>query len=121
VTSSPHPGDHAPPLVVACLCAAWCSSCREYRATFDGVARTFTQVRFLWVDVEDDAALLDGVEVENFPTLLIGRGGAARFFGPLTPHAEVLSRLVRAHVSQPGAAALPDPVLATLLARLLER
>ena len=25
--------------LVACLCAAWCGSCRDYRATFDALSR----------------------------------------------------------------------------------
>ena len=107
-------------LVVACLCAAWCSSCREYRATFDDVARRFPGARFLWIDIEDDAALVDGVDVEDFPTLLIAAGGESRFFGPLTPHAETLVALVRAHAAD-GARTLPDASLRAVLGRLAER
>ena len=76
----------SPPLLVACLCAEWCSACREYRATFDQVAAEFNgAVRFIWIDIEDEAELVDPIEVETFPTLLIADAGAPRFFGPLTP------------------------------------
>jgi thioredoxin 1 len=107
-------------LVVACLCAAWCSSCREYRSTFDNVARHFPAARFLWIDIEDDAALVDGVDVEDFPTLLIAAGGEPRFFGPLTPHAETLAALVRAGAAE-GLPALPDAPLRAVLVRLASR
>jgi thioredoxin 1 len=47
--------------IVVCLCAEWCSSCREYGRTFNQVAREFAGVRFLWIDVEDQAALVDAI------------------------------------------------------------
>ena len=83
------------PLWVACLCAAWCGTCREYRATFDSVAAACPDARFAWIDIEDEADLVDPVEVENFPTLLIAVRDEPVFFGPLTPHRETLVRLVR--------------------------
>ena len=43
------------------------------------------------------AALLDQVEVENFPTILIGEGERPHFFGAITPQREVLLRLIAAH------------------------
>ena len=58
-----------PSLLVVCLCAQWCGSCREYRSTFEQVAEAFPDMRFLWVDIEDQADLVDPIEVENFPTL----------------------------------------------------
>lgn len=106
--------------IVACLCAEWCSSCREYRDTFDQVAREFADMRFVWVDVEDQAALVDGIDVENFPTVLIASDQGPRFFGPLTSQPDVLSRLVRAHVVDEHPTLLQDPKLNELLARLRE-
>jgi thioredoxin 1 len=104
--------------IVACLCAEWCSSCREYRATFDQVALEFAGVRFVWVDVEDQAALVDGIEVDNFPTVLIASGEGPLFLGPVTPQPDILVRLVRAHLAGEFRAFLPDSHLSTLLARL---
>lgn len=106
-----------PSLLVACLCAAWCGSCRDYRALFDGVAAGFPGATFRWVDIEDEADRVDPVEVENFPTLLIATDGVARFFGPLTPHRETLVRLVRAHAEVPGPA-VPAADVQALVARL---
>jgi thioredoxin 1 len=108
------------PLLVACLCAAWCGSCREYRALFDEVAAAFPGARFVWVDIEDEADLVDPVEVENFPTLLIATNGTARFFGPLMPHRDTLLRLVRSHADSPDAAAVAAPDVQALATRLAD-
>ena len=31
-------------LLVACLCAQWCGTCREYRSAFDRLAETHPEV-----------------------------------------------------------------------------
>lgn len=113
VAPSPHPS-----LLVVCLCAQWCGSCREYRSTFDQVAEAFPDMRFLWVDIEDQADLVDPIEVENFPTLLIATSTEARFFGPVTPHKETLVRLLRAQADATSGLVLKDPELAGLIGRL---
>ena len=82
-------------VLVACLCAEWCGVCRDYRSAFEQVKRRFPQARFLWVDVEDQADLIDPIDVENFPTLLIAVGNQARFFGTMTPQADNLERMIR--------------------------
>jgi len=89
-------------LQVVCLCAAWCGVCRDYRATFDAAsAEAPAHARFAWVDIEDDAELLDDVDVENFPTLLIARGGRTLFFGTITPQPATLARLLQgAHAGE---------------------
>ena len=79
---------------VVCLCAQWCGTCREYRPLFDGLARAHPDVRFVWVDIEDDAGLVGDLDVETFPTLLIARARTALFLGPLLPQAPVLARLL---------------------------
>ena len=106
-------------LRVVCLCAAWCGVCRDYRATFDAAwAETPASTRFAWVDIEDDAELLDDVDVENFPTLLIARGEHTLFFGTITPQPATLARLLQgAHAGDlaPLAAA---PAVDALVLRL---
>jgi thioredoxin 1 len=90
----------SPHLLVACLCADWCGACREYQPLFDALALTLPDVRFLWVDVEDQADLIDPIEVENFPTILIATLAKATneplFFGTVLPHIETLERLIQA-------------------------
>jgi thioredoxin 1 len=84
------------PLLVACLCARWCGTCGAYRAVFDTLgAELGAQAQFVWVDIEDQAETLGDVDVEDFPTLLVARGEALLFFGPLTPQPATLARLLR--------------------------
>jgi thioredoxin 1 len=88
--------DESETLRVLCLCAGWCGVCRDYRATFDAAAASFgRRALFRWIDIEDDADLLDDVDVENFPTLLIARGDHPIFFGTLTPQPATLARVVQ--------------------------
>lgn len=77
-----------------CLCAAWCGTCGIYRPLFDELARAHPDVRFEWVDIEDDAEIAGDLDVETFPTLLIADGQRALFLGPLLPQAPVLARLL---------------------------
>jgi thioredoxin 1 len=90
--------DNAGPWLVACLCAAWCHTCTEYRGTFEALARKLPDTRFAWIDIEDESDALGPIalEVENFPTLLIARGDALRFYGTVLPHAATLARTFEA-------------------------
>ena len=95
-----------PDVLVACLCARWCGLCRDYDSVFAQVGAQFPQMRFLWVDVEDDADRVDPIEVDDFPTLLIAVGTQAYFFGTITPQPALLERMVRERSTD------PDPALA---------
>lgn len=79
---------------VICLCADWCELCRSYQELFRQMAARYPACRFAWLDIEDQADLVGDVEVETFPTVLIADAAGTRFFGPLTPHAQTLSRLL---------------------------
>jgi len=92
--------DNPPEFLIACLCAAWCGTCRDYRAGFDALAAHFPEARFLWLDVEDDAELLDDYEVETFPTLLIQRHETVLFFGTMLPHHDLLQRTLESFHAQ---------------------
>jgi hypothetical protein len=70
------------------------------------------------MDVEDEADFLDPLDVENFPTLLIGKGDRALFWGAIAPQATTLERMVRTlaqDVDHPG---LSQPDLAALFTRI---
>lgn len=85
----------AEPLLVACLCAAWCRTCDEYRPVFDALRDEFAgRARFVWIDIEDDEALLGDVDVENFPTLLAARADRVLFFGTVLPHRQTAHGLI---------------------------
>ncbi|MFM9916632.1 MAG: thioredoxin family protein [Rhizobacter sp.] len=118
------PADTLPPtpLNVACLCAEWCGTCRDYRATFDQAlqGQLAARVQGRWIDVEDESDLVGAIDVDNFPTLLIARGGEVLFFGTVTPHPSTLTRLMQAALE--GEARLggeaPDSDVRALAARL---
>jgi thiol-disulfide isomerase/thioredoxin len=91
------PPSETQPLLVACLCADWCGTCRDYQSVFAQLQQEFPQINFIWIDIEDRADLVDPVEVDDFPTLLIASQGQALFFGTVTPHLETLRRLIQTH------------------------
>lgn len=82
-------------LQVVCLCAAWCGVCREFAQPFATLATTHPEASFHWVDVEDEADWLDDLDVENFPTVLIGFKGQPVFLGTVLPNTQTLERLIQ--------------------------
>ncbi len=107
-------------VLVACLCAAWCGSCRDYRPLFDQLAAQFDgQADFVWVDVEDEADRLGDLDVESFPTLMIAVGEALHFVGPVVPQLGTAVRLLRSALGGDAAAiAAPNGTPADLPARI---
>lgn len=103
-----------PEVLVACLCAGWCNTCTAYQATMATLAAAWPQHRFAWIDIEDDSDALgdDALEIENFPTVMILRGGQADaqllFFGTLLPHISTLQRTLEA--LRDGSLATGSPV-----------
>lgn len=105
-------------LLVACLCAAWCHICDEYRTTFDGLASEFgDRARFVWVDIEDDEEALGPVDVVDFPTLLLASRERVQFFGPVLPHAQTARGLVQ-RALQGRLGAVSDAALTDLATRV---
>ena len=100
-------------LLVACLCAQWCGTCRDYRAEFDRLADAHPEVCFAWIDIETHADRLDDLDVENFPTLLMEDGVTTRFFGTVLPHISIAERLLSDLTALPPAVGAPKlrPVL----------
>lgn len=99
---------------VVCLCAAWCGVCRQYAPDFEGLQAKYPQVRFVWLDVEDRADVVGDVDVETFPTLLIGRGDEPMFLGPLLPQIKVLDRLLASLLQGEAASTSMPPEAAPL-------
>lgn len=80
--------------LVACLCAEWCGTCRDYQAAFNHLADAHPEACFVWIDIETHADLLDDFDVENFPTILIEDAQARRFFGTVLPHPGIVERML---------------------------
>lgn len=103
---------------VICLCAEWCGVCREWRAAFERAAADHGDVRFAWIDVEDEAAAMGDVDVETFPTLLIADAGTPVFFGHVLPSAAQFSRLLASLLQDRSAATAVAAQAAPLFHRL---
>lgn len=99
--------------IVACLCAAWCGACREFRPGFNELADRYPDVHFVWIDIEDQADVVGELDVDNFPTLLIQRGDIVTFFSPMHPDPKQAERLLQAQSEQSAeelqAAAFSNP------------
>ena len=85
---------------VICLCAEWCTACREYKGEFEQLAVQFANVRFSWLDIEEEADRLGDLDIENFPTILVRRGEWILFFGIMLPQSGPLRRLLEVFMAQ---------------------
>ena len=86
--------------VVACLCAAWCDVCKQYRPGFEGLAVEYPEQQFVWIDIEDQADLVGDLDVENFPTILIQQRDMVVFFGTMLPEPRQVARLLEAQLTR---------------------
>ena len=98
-------------LLVACLCAQWCTICRDWRAEFDALARRFPDARFLWVDVEDDADRLGDFEPDDFPVLALQRGDRLLYCATLVQHVATWQRLIEAYAADAAPPCAPPTTL----------
>jgi thioredoxin 1 len=114
------PAANASPLWVICLCAEWCNVCRDWRDAFNEAARAHPQVRFAWVDVEDEADAMGDVDIETFPTVLIARDNQPLFLGPVLPSGAQLARLISS-LAPAGETTNPAPSVSAEAAPLLAR
>jgi thioredoxin reductase (NADPH) len=98
-------------LVVVCLCAAWCDTCTAFRASFERIAGARPAQTYIWLDIEDDSAICGDIDIENFPTLAIYRGGRLLHYGVSLPQEGTVARLVDALAGRGGGADAPRAVL----------
>lgn len=113
---------------VACLCAAWCRTCDEYKPVFDAAVddlrRAGLALRVHWIDIEDEAELVGDYDVETFPTIVVADAAHVRFAGPLTPQPDTLRRLLRATVidaTSDSTWPAPAPAIEALAVALRDR
>lgn len=84
---------------VACLCAAWCNTCADFRSAFNALASRHSDKLMLWIDIENEAEVAGDFDIDNFPTLLIQRGSRVSFLGAIEPNATIAHRLIVAQTS----------------------
>ena len=116
--------DSEPHWWVICLCAEWCGVCREWREAFTQAASAHPELRFAWVDVEDEADAMGDVDIETFPTLLIAREGRPLFYGPVLPSGTQFTRLIASLQDTPATPAVSAeavPLLERLAATVLPK
>lgn len=118
MASSPALSLPDPAAWVVCLCADWCNLCRDYQGVLAQMAQRHPGLRFAWLDIEDQADLVGDVHVETFPTLLMADAQGTRFFGPVTPQANTLARLLESLESSSLQVAPHLPATAQLLQAL---
>ena len=99
-------------VVVVSFCAAWCHTCNEFRAGYERLARARPHATFVWIDIEDDAEWAGDVDVDDFPTLAVYRGGAPLHFGVSLPKENVVGRLIDALAEHPVRDGIAEAVLA---------
>nr|WP_315466884.1 thioredoxin family protein [uncultured Undibacterium sp.] len=82
------------PWLISCLCAAWCDTCQGYRKGFDNLQTTHPDKCFAWIDIEDHAELIDDLDIESFPTILIQYQHRVLFLGTMLPDVNLVHRLI---------------------------
>ncbi|MEZ5644614.1 MAG: thioredoxin domain-containing protein [Burkholderiaceae bacterium] len=85
---------------VACLCAQWCHICRDLQSSFDAGNSLAPPVRWVWVDIEDQADLLGDLEVDTFPTFLIGSGDDVLLYAPGPTQPDALTAFIAPYASR---------------------
>ncbi|HEY9279241.1 MAG TPA: thioredoxin family protein [Eoetvoesiella sp.] len=103
-------------LIIACYCAQWCDTCKQYQTDFELLAQNRPEHTFVWIDIEDHPELLGDDDVENFPTLLIQSLRGNLFFGTLLPYISHLEKLLDRIDSETPFMAGGPPLLRPLLA-----
>lgn len=82
------------PWLIACLCAAWCDTCQSYRQQFNELRQNHRDKIFAWIDIEDHSELIDDLDIENFPTILIEYDSKVLFLGTMLPDASLVHKLI---------------------------
>ena len=83
------------PLLIVCLCAAWCGVCRDFHSLFEAAGRAHPMLRFAWIDVEDHPEVPgDDIDIETFPTLLLADAAGRGFLGTIEPREATLHALI---------------------------
>ncbi len=108
-------------VVAVLFCAAWCDTCTEFRVALERIAAARPDVMFVWLDIEDDSDICGDVDVENFPTLAIFRGGQLLHFGISLPQEATVARLIEKFAAHATPMAVPPAAVMHVALQLRER
>ena len=64
-------------LRVVCLCADWCSACRAWQPDWAALAARHPQLRWQWLDIEDEAGVRYSVDLARRTVTQTGGPGAS--------------------------------------------
>ena len=81
---------------------------------------TYPDCRFVWIHIEDQSDLVGDLEIETFPTLLVGNDEGLKFLGTLTPQPDVLRRMVNSLLQLGGARLSHQPAAQRIIDQLAE-
>jgi hypothetical protein len=70
------------------ICAEWCGVCRKLQAS----APLWLNGTLSWIDLDEDEKILEGLDVENFPTLAVYRSDEWVFWGAVEPMWPIIQR-----------------------------
>jgi hypothetical protein len=84
-----------PCLLIACLCARWCSTCQGWQSQYAAIAEHLPNPVMVWVDIDDDEHLLpEQLDIVQMPMLLVAEAdGSIVFFGAAEPRIGTLISL----------------------------
>jgi thioredoxin reductase (NADPH) len=81
-------------VLVVGFCAAWCNTCGDFSSQFESLAKSREEATFVWLDIEDDAAVAGEIDIENFPTIAIFHDRRLIHFGTTLPQSPIVRRLL---------------------------
>ncbi|MDR0770364.1 MAG: thioredoxin family protein [Burkholderiales bacterium] len=99
-------------LLAVCLCAEWCTVCRDFKKAYHALAQQHPETLFAYLDIEDDEAFIGALELDDFPTLAVFRGDALIHFGVVKAKGDNIVQLLRRLVTAPSLT--PPPALQPL-------
>lgn len=80
--------------LVVCLCAEWCNSCESWREQFAVLAEHYSDLCFVWLDIDKHPDMVAEVDLDVLPVLLIQTTYDIYFIGPIRPSEQVVITLL---------------------------
>lgn len=89
----------APLYMAVFLCARWCFVCRDFFTMCEKIARDYharhPDTLFLYLDIEDDEAIVGDIDIDDFPTLLVFRNEVPLHFKPVMAREETIIQCLK--------------------------